>query len=352
MRRAFYALSMALALGCTEARDGRVPGSLPPAAAPGPVPDFEPMAAVATHAGIAPLAPELPRTLARLLGKRAVTVGGASIDDDTLLWLRDYQPLWVRRDGGLVALRYLSRDAGRSEASPPPGWLDGVKVATLPLFLEHGNLVSTGALVLATERLVDDNRPRPRQEILDILAAGVSPARVVVLPSMPHEPTGHVDVFVLALDRRTVAVPRLDPEAVELVAGDRALAVAGDVQRFLDDRAAALAALGLEVVRPPMIAPAIAWASGRDESDERPSLVLFTPANTLLLPIGGRRLALVPGFAGAAQDERLAALARRYERSWRDDLAARGWETHVVDATELAGYGGLLRCATAVRPAR
>jgi hypothetical protein len=341
---------------CTTAASPTVGEPSPP----GPVPDFAPIAGVVSHAGIESIAPELRRTLERLVGpERFESVTGL---DDALLWVRDYQPLWVRRrDGTLAAVRYLHDEQARAAAWPALA----APVEHLPLVHEHGNLVSTGPLVLVTERLLHDNarertepwllaggyRPRDRDEVVGLLAAALDrrPADVVVLPRMPHEPTGHVDVFVLALDERTIAVPRIEPEALELAAAvDRAVAV--DVQRFLDEQATRLDARGLHVVRPPMLPPAVATSAGPDQGDDRTALVLFTPANSLLLHVDDRHVALVPGFTTVSGDPRRALLARGYERRWRDELAARGWQAHVVDAAELAGYGGLLRCATAVVP--
>jgi hypothetical protein len=374
IRRILGALACAMALGgCHDLAGPAEPQAKPEPV--GPIADYAPMAAIVTHDLLPSVAPGLPPKLTELLGARHVVAHhawrseeAAEEIDRSALWMRDYEPIFVRdRDGSVRALRYLSANAHRSSFLFELG--AKLRTSELPILHENGNLIAVGDRVFVTEALVEHNaeahsekhltaagyRPRTRQELLQLLSAalGVAPARIVVLPRMPHEASGHVDQFLLALDDRTVIVPEIEPRALASTAG-REREVGGDVQAFLDEQAAALGALGLDVLRLPMLAPALSYEpnfqTGGNPASEAFELVLFTPSNMLLVQTDGRRVALLPGFINVAEEAMLAALIARYTRSWEEALAARGWETHVVDAAQLVGQLGLFRCVTAAVP--
>jgi len=361
-----------------------------PRVEPGPIPDFAPLAAIVTHADLSDMAPQFPRLLDGLLGARhrvdrrvawahVILPGETNPADDTLVWLRDYQPLFVRdADGVVSAVLYLSENPNRS------AWCglvpQGVRRRTLPLVHENGNLVTTGRYVFVTERILEDNaqqldaphlreqgyRPRRPDEVVKLLARALhrQPDDVIVLPAMPYEGTAHVDVFVLAVDESTVAIPLIEDEALALV-GPFASQIGEAVRDFLDEQAVRVGSLGLEVVRLPMIPPAIAlpdevelpeddeideleagWRAGDADFD----LVVFTPANALLVNAGKTRTVILPGFVAVAQHAPLTALIAGYTRVWAETFSARGWSPQVVDASELVSYQGLLRCTTATLP--
>jgi hypothetical protein len=362
---------VALALvGCTEL-PGPVVEPEGPVAGMGPVGDYAPMAAIVTHERLSSLAPALPLKLSELLGEHHVVVhhdwrtsspGESAADglDLSAVWMRDYQPIFVRdRDGRVRGLRYLSLNPHRSTFAWPD--VGRTPSTQLPIIHENGNLVVAGEHVFVTEELLEDNagahgdrhlkkagyRPRSREQLLALLAEAmlVAPERIVVLPRMPHEASGHVDLFLLALDDGAVMVPEIEERALASTRG-RERAVAADVKAFLDEQAAALAARGLEVVRLPMIAPAFVPVPG----EEAPRLVLFTPSNMLLVRLRERRVALLPGFIGVAEEAALAGMIARYTRRWEQVLAERGWQTFVVDAAQLVGQLGLFRCVSAVVP--
>jgi hypothetical protein len=171
---------------------------------------------------------------------------------------------------------------------------------------------------------------------------------VVVMPQMPGESTGHVDLFLMALDSRTVLVPRLRDEALtDSMLSDEARSVAPQAQAFLDERASQLESLGLEVERLPMLPP-IPIEPDEDpiEAGDQPEFLLLSPTNALLVPIGKRRTVLLPRFQLAEFPRRYRQLDRAYRRQWASMFRARGWAPMTVDATQLALGLGLLRCAT------
>ncbi len=322
---------------------------------PGPVPDFAPVAAITTHASLAELVPELPRTLSALLGPRHA-VAAASGDDTTLLWMRDYQPLYVRRaDGSLAALRSLSPNPNRMRPTTA-----GERV--LPLLHENGNLVSTGRTVFVTDRLLEDNarplpelaargyRPRKPAEVLKILARAVGrPLRdVVVLPPLPREATGHVDLYLMALGPKTLLVPEVRDEAIALLGDEEEEALALDVRNFLDDQAARLTKRGFTVRRLPMMPPLL-MPSVEADADER-DMVVYSPTNAVLVRTADVAAVVLPSFDAPDRAEPWRALIREYERTWAEFFRERGWAPRFVDATLLGRYLGLFRCVTAMVP--
>jgi hypothetical protein len=328
------------------------------------------MAEIATHKSVDDMAPELQPLLATLLGARHVidqrsapTWDETGVDEDSsLVWERDYQPIFTRdRRGGLEALLYLSPNPNRSAWH---GLLQGrdIPSQTLPIIHENGNLVIVGRYALLTDRLFEDNaewldlphlrergyRPRSRAALVGLLAQALhrSEDEILILPQMPLEETGHVDVFVLPLDDETVALPEIPDDAIAMIDEGPVKETARRVRDFLDERAEELRSRGLQVVRMPMIAP----AQARYEDDGEGALLVFTPANSLLANVGGRRLALYPAFHGIADDPRLIAMLARHAVAWERTFRSFGWDPYPVDASELVGYLGLCRCVTAPLP--
>lgn len=345
----------------------------------GPIPDFAPMRTIATHEDLSEMAPGLLPALQRELGGAHVLVdhrqvrayepdsGDVDALDDTLVWKRDYQPIYVRDHlGGVTALHYLADNPNRVRA---PAHHDArVRERVMPLVHENGNLVTNGRFVFVTDQILDENaeprgerhllehgyRARRPDEVLRVLSHYLlRPVDdIIVLPTMPYEATGHVDLFLLPLDEHTVMVPTIDPEVLHLLTEERVRHIAQVVRVFLDEQATYLGELGLEVVRLPMIPPAIGmYPDGEEEvTDGLFELLVFSPANALLANVGGRRHVFLPGFDEVAELPALAKEARSYTRRWQEAFRDRGWAPHVVDASALVAYLGLFRCVTASVP--
>jgi len=358
------------------------PWSTPAASTPversakaGPVPDYGPVAAIVSHTRIDEMAPDLRPALAQILGGVHVVrshtwtslpdspADPTDEDDDSTVWMRDYQPIYVRQpDGRIVAYRYLATNANRQAYHPP-----GLKTETLPIIHENGNLVVAGRYVFLSESVVHDNRqpwslrhllaqgyrPRTREDLQQLLARRFHrrPEEIVFVPAMPYEATGHVDLFLLPLDDQTIVVPRVVrvPSAPAVRAS-----VAKVVQVFLDEQAEVLEALGLRVLRLPMIPPTVHdiedFSREPRSIEEEFETVVYSPANSLLVNVQGNKRVFVPTFAQLALPPVDAPIAATYARSWAMAFAAEGWQPLLVDASELAGHLGLFRCVTASVP--
>ncbi len=343
-------------------------GALPSSRTAGPVPDYAPMMAVVSHERLDELAPALRPSLSQHLGgahrsRDHVWVDAEREDDDSTVWMRDYQPVYVRQpDGSIIAYRYLAENPNRQGYAPP-----GQGTHRLPIIHENGNLVVAGRFVFLSEAVVEDNeqpwhsphllregyRPRSREDLRSLLARRFfrRPEEIVFVPPMPFEATGHVDLFLLPLDDKTVVIPQIhEVPAAPYVRS----AVARVVQVFLDEQADALAALGLRVLRLPMIAPTVHdyddFSREPRNLDEPIDLVVYSPANSLLVNQGAKRQIFVPTFAELALPPADAPRAAAYVRAWRTAFQAEGWQPQLVDASELAGHLGLFRCVTASVP--
>lgn len=363
----------------------------------GPVPDFSPLAGIAVHAYLRDACPALWRTLHERLGDRVqadstgVTPRGAS--NPSLAWMRDYHPLFTRQpDGRLHVVRFLSVDPDRDRYSgeksvpvkppapemhaypipgqTPPRWLSA---HSTPLIHQNGNLVSSGNHVFVTSHLLEENavarddarlaregyRPRSADEVLDIFAAavGVRRDRVVVLPRMPGEGTGHVDMFVMALGPDRVLIPEIHDEAIDVIGASHEQALGRQVQAFLDDRAAQLAQRGIEVERLPMMAPInLTPASSATSTDDvtRVNAMTYSPTNSLLADVPGRtpiRTVFTPTFDARGFPPAYVALKERYEAAWQAFFTREGWTPVAVDASSLSHAYGVFRCLSHPLPA-
>lgn len=376
---------------------------------PGPVPDFASMAGIVVHSVARDVAGPISSALVEALGDRLVISSldyrsRGSYTDPNYVWARDYHPIYVRQaDGSLKVVSYLSlhpvksahstatyeyvptpsRYGARPDPStqPPakdplfrvpgdPGPVRRLKHETMPLLLEGGNVLSTGRHVIVSEKVIADNaverrdphlvskgyKARSREETIATLAASLSvkPEDVIVLPSLPGERTKHVDLFLLPLGENEIAVPEIRDEAIDAIGYGHEKDLGRDAQRHLNEAAAALAAKGYTVTRLPMM-PAVNLAKPRPSyAGERvPDEWLgsyYSPANTVLADVDGKKRAFVPTFAANGFPDGYRELSSRYADEWTAALAARGWDASKVDATELGKANGLFRCITATIP--
>jgi hypothetical protein len=318
-----------------------------------PVPDYAPLHSVVVHQQLSELAPKFVEALRETLGHRLRVEDydpgelrpedGILQTDPSLLWMRDYQLLYRRdADGTLSGLRYGSENPNRAEYLAD-------RAERLGLIHENGNLVVTGAWVIVGERIFGDNPGLTRQTVLSTLAKAIGHpvGQIVVLPALPNENTGHVDLFVLPLGDSTVLVPYIERAAVVDRHDDAVAQIAERARVFLDTQAHRLSGLHLKVVRVPMLPP-LQWVS---PDDGELDTIYFSPANALLTDFGeGRRTAWVPKANGRVLRPVDRIRQRRYLRATSRALQANGWQARMVDATALGRYLGLFRCVTASVP--
>lgn len=345
------------------------PSAQPGDSTVGPIPDFAALDEVRWHASLEAVAPDLPPLLTRLLGPAAVQEDDGPEDDGSLIWMRDYHPMLVRRaNGETTTVAYLAESQNRTKLlnrRRASGVAHVPADQIVPLIHENGNLVTNGRLVFVSERLLEDNameredpalraagyKARSGAEVVALLAAALGRHRrdVVVLPSLPLEETQHVDVWLMFLDERTAVVPKVHREVIQRLPqparpGARAVAT------FLDTQAEELSRRDLRVVRLPMLPPISVIPTDHSEDPTDTEALFLTPANGLLIAHGGKRVVVLPEFDLQDDAPDLADLQRAYELEWEAELAVHGWTVLFVDGTTLVRHLGLVRCVTAPIP--
>jgi agmatine deiminase len=137
-------------------------------------------------------------------------------------WVRDFGPVFVRNADGsglLVDLRY---DAVRILDDRFPMLLAGIlesPIAFAPLMLEGGNLLSNGdGIAVTSNTVVEIGRERGVvvDDIAHVLNVQMGFRHWVIVPRLPGERTGHVDMFLAftAIDQAVVGAydPARDAE--------------------------------------------------------------------------------------------------------------------------------------------
>lgn len=365
------------------------PASLPPGdtvtLSTGPIPDYAPLSGVVVHAALRDLCQPLVNTLRDTLGDHLQSEGigynggRGGYTDLNLVWMRDYKPTYVHQADGTtkvvtfaseVPQRSFFTDATYIPVQPPapdmmfyriPGQSMGgqwLKTEKVPLLHEDGNLVPAGDHVFVTDKLFADNatphpelraagyQPRSEAEVRDMFckALDIEPSKLVVMPRMPGEKTGHQDLYLMALGPNEVMLPQIPDEALNILDMGHEVQMGRTVQHFLDDQAARLQGMGFQVDRLPMMAPTFLT------QDDRSPTGWFghfdSPANALLLNYGDKHQVELPTVKLDGFPDGYKAMSARYQQQWADFFKTRGYQPALIDGTDLSQGYGLFRCVT------
>jgi agmatine deiminase len=134
------------------------------------------------------------------------------------VWTRDYGPITVAVGTGapvFVANPYVIPGQPHykfdSEIALRLGGYFDVPVHKLPVVLEGGNIITDGRGTLMLSDSVLLNNPDVDRARLDkVLADYLGARRVILVPHLPGEVTGHIDGIVKVLDEDTLLITRLD----------------------------------------------------------------------------------------------------------------------------------------------
>ena len=234
------------------------------------------------------------------------------------LWVRDYGPAFVRRDGRACALdaRYWYPNRPDDDRFPAElARLIDVDVHDVPLTIEGGNLISNGrGLAVSSTVVLDRNKGVTPAQVLAVFRRHYGFESVALLPPLRGGMTDHSDMFATFTAPDTLVLGRYDP------AEDAANAA-------LLDRSAA-AVLGVASGAGPLKVERIPMPPHRDG-------IWRTYTNAVY----ANDVVVVPTYAGV--DERVE---REALDTYRRLLPGR--EILTVEATSLARTGGALRCVT------
>lgn len=252
-----------------------------------------------------------------LPAQRILCVNSAAVGP----WVRDYGPAFVRRDGRIVILdpEYMCKDRGPDDHFPTE-FADvlGLDVHPVPLWIEGGNILSSGrGLGLCSTALPQRNAPRfPEGKALQALAVvgqtyGFS--RVMSVPPLIGEPSGHLDMFAAFTSPDTIVLgeysPRHDLENAHRL---------DNIEKLL---LRAETGVPLNVVRIPM--------PPRTDGAWRTFTNIILANGTVLVPTFED---VDPGMERQALDTFARLL--------------KGWEVIPVECTSLIRKGGALRCVS------
>lgn len=233
-------------------------------------------------------------------------------------WVRDYGPLQRRdADGTLRWLDPAYEDRPLDDAVPVVlGRRLGVPVTPLPWSVDGGAVASSGdGLCAATHGYFRAHGLRDAgagisTELLPALGCEV----LVLVPGLPQEPTGHIDLMAQFLSPSTVAVAQADPELEPEVAAALDTVVRG-LRAAADQRGRPLTVVRLPTTR---------------------NLVgdLHAYVNGVRLP----HAYLLPSFTDPPRPAEQRAMAIL-------EHALPGVEVVRVPAAELTDLGGAVHCA-------
>ena len=236
-----------------------------------------------------------------------------------------------------------------------PGWQ--FRLQDLPLYMEGGNIMCSRENCFLTEEVLIQNSPEAvgkealkAPQIVTILERYLD-QKVWLVPRMPHESTGHLDMWAKLLNADTLVIAQLSPQTLDFVP-DELRQHYQEVRAFLDQQATGQTAEGkpvetalgpllkrlnpaLKIVRIPMPAPGI---YGESE-------VFRSYTNSLL--VNGK--AIVPryqrmGGVGYYYPDR--SLVKDYEERVESIYKQAGYEVSWLNADYLIQDGGAWHCAT------
>ena len=236
------------------------------------------------------------------------------------LWVRDYGPSFVKRDGRVCVLdAQSSAHPGRAEGDPFPTELArllGVEVRDVPIGVEGGNILSNGRglAITSTAPLKQNGHTQPASAVLRQLSHHYGLKSAACLLPLVDAVTTHSDMFATFTAPDTLVIGRYDP--------------ADDPQNAaLLDRAAE-AVRGMETGAGPLKVERIPMPTHADGVWRTYTNVVY--ANDAVI---------VPTYAGV--DERIE---REALDTYRRLLPGR--QVITVESTSLARTGGALRCVT------
>jgi agmatine/peptidylarginine deiminase len=287
--------------------------------------------------------------------------------DELTAWARDWAPLGARTQSG--ELRLIDQNYYRYRpADDEVPWdlqqaIKGSERVSVPVYNEGGNfMLNTQGHCFMTERVVEANnvgekiesgrpdsdpttdRNLDKDQIAALYRKFMGCTQVTIFPRLPHEGTGHIDMWAKLMTDDTMMVANIEDEMLQLPAySDEQRGKVRDMQQFLNDRAIEIKNIGFNVVRIPNPAPFF-----RDKNDEEPLYRSYT--NSLLV----NKIALVPRYEKPARKSLVRAgvqypdhhLLEQLENQVGQLYARFGYEVRWETTDNMIDVGGSVHCGT------
>lgn len=296
---------------------------------------------------------DLRKSLGPLIAK--VELVSQQHSGDVTVWARDWAPQGaLTANGGLRLLDFNYFPEREADDFTPQSLERLLKFSriSVPVYNEGGNfMTTTRGSCLMTTRVTDANESAEIASDMQLDAAAIESyykqaagcKTVTILPRMPFEGTGHIDMWAKFLNDESVIVSELRDEVLELYASPKSRAKALEIKNFLDARAKQIAALGFHVVRIPMPGPIF-------DGNE----VYRSYTNSLAL----NGSILVPRYLKPEEDDIASRagqyfdqkLLSHYEQEVQALYESYGFQFHWVNSDDLIYNGGAVHCTTMQLP--
>lgn len=152
----------------------------------------------------------------------------SQLESDTV-WIRDFGPIFRRDGDSFELLDFLYEGTRPKDETLPSRYAQQGNQAPTPVrwTVQGGNWLTNGkGIAVASTRLFKDNYIRfpqgsvtrdqefeRRQIVVDAFCKACNVNRLIVLPPLQNEGTGHVDMFATFISPQDIVVASVDPRA-------------------------------------------------------------------------------------------------------------------------------------------
>lgn len=155
--------------------------------------------------------PSIHEGLERILAEHGIGFGVVQGTKD--IWIRDYAPIQVSRDGSFVLFRYFPdylRRGYRHLITDAREFIPDIPVIrscqSSDIILDGGNVVRHGDKAIMTDKVYLENRGMGRAELRQELRRLLKVDRLIVIPTEPGDLVGHADGVVRFVGDTTLLV--------------------------------------------------------------------------------------------------------------------------------------------------
>lgn len=173
-------------------------------------------------------------------------------------------------------------------------------------------------------------------------------SKVTILPRMPYEGTGHIDMWAKFLDDDTIMINKISDDQIDIATDKETKKVTRAIQAYLQDRERDFTDLGYKVETVPMPVPQIYTVEkdGKTWTD----FVMRSYTNSLFVINDSGSHALVPQYTTPDKDVGRAyvdaARIAGYEKEVMVVYEKYGYRSRFVRADDLIAAAGAVHCTT------
>ena len=228
-------------------------------------------------------------------------------------WTRAFFPEFVLGpDGKLRTVEFEYEYEDADHAAPTIAKKLGLPHAKIDVKLEGGNLMVDQGRLFVSDKVLTSNPGQTREQILAKLKEGLGVKEVEILPRMPGESTGHVDLFAKLVAPNTMLVTQSDNAVTE---------------KTLSATAKRFEALGYRVLRAKIGA-------------EEPGKIAFSYTNSVIV----NGVALIPSYAADMPDHPTKKKVSQRDAAAQKLYEGLGYKVVQIPSFTLSQAGGSIHC--------